>query len=281
MRAQIAYYEFEVAGSSPARQNVFVIAKYILPSLLGEVTLIPYPNLDSSVNSRSVFSIQTENVRELEKSWEQGNRLINESLRARNQAAITIQTKLMALLFSAYTEAIFSKLIHTPHALTKAEIKVLIAEFKKNSYLGWVKCLDVVVNKITTKDQAYKDEVILSMNRLLEDYIKEPSEVRNRIAHGQWVIALNSNNTRENNNITIKIRNLDIIVLTRYKKSFNLISLIIEDLVESPDKAHINTYQKKIDKFKQEQIRMASWTLQGRVQKLKQKPTFCQNCISG
>ena len=280
MRAQIVYYEFEVAGSSPARQNVFVITKYILPSLLGEIILVSYPNSNPSVNPRSVFSIQTENVRELEKSWEQGNRLVNESLRARNQAAITIQTKLMALLFSAYTEAIFSKLIHTPHALSKEEIKVLKAEFKKNSYFGWVKCLDVIVNKITTKDQVYKDQVILSMNSLLEDYIKEPSEVRNRIAHGQWVIALNSNNTRENNNITVKIRALDIIVLTRYKRSFNLISLIIEDLVESPDKAHINTYQKKINKFKQEQIKMASWTLQGRVQKLKQKPTFCENCIA-
>lgn len=280
MRAQIAYYEFEVAGSSPARQNVFVIAKYILPSLLGEVTLIPYPNLDSSVNSRSVFSIQTENVRELEKSWEQGNRLVNESLRTRDQAAITIQTKLMALLFSAYTEAIFSKLIHTPHALIQAEIDILKSEFKKNSYLGWVKCLNVIVNKITTKDQAYKNEVILSMNRLLEDYIKEPSEVRNRIAHGQWVIALNSKNTKENNNLTIKIENLDIVILTKYKKSFILISLIIEDLIESPDKAHVNTYQEKIDKFNQEQMKMASWTLQGRIQKLKQKPIYCKNCVS-
>ena len=90
-------------------------------------------NLNSSVIPRSVFSIQTENVRELEKSWEQGNRLVNESLRARDEAATAIQTKFMALLFSAYTEAIFSKLIHTPHALTKSEIKRLKAVFKKNS----------------------------------------------------------------------------------------------------------------------------------------------------
>lgn len=280
MRAQIAYYEFEVAGSSPARQNVFVIKKYILPSLFGEIILIPIPDIDTSVNSRSVFSIQTENVRELDKSWEQGNRLINESLRTRDQATTTIQTKLMALLFSAYTEAIFSKLIHTPHALTKVEIDLLKVEFKKNSYLGWIACLNIIVDKITTKDQAYKDKVILLMNGLLENYIKEPSEVRNRMAHGQWVIALNSKNTQENNKITIRIEALDIIILTKYKKSFTLVSSIIEDLIESPDKAHVNTYQKKIDKFNHEQTKMSSWTLQGRIQKLKQKPTFCKNCIT-
>lgn len=280
MRAQIAYYEFEVAGSSPARQNVFVVTKYILPSILGENILIANPNIATSVNSRIIFSIQTENVRELEKSWEQGNRLVNESLRVRDEAATAIQTKLMALLFSAYTEAIFSKLIHTPHALTKSEIKTLKAVFKKNAYSGWVECLHIVVKKITTKDQIHKDQVILVIDRLLENYIKEPSEVRNRMAHGQWIVALNSKNTQENHFITTRIKDLNIITLTKYKKSFTLISLIIEDLIESPDKAHVNTYQDKIDKFSQEQAKMASWTLQGRIKKLKTKPIFCEKCIT-
>lgn len=251
-----------------------------MPSLFGEFKLMPHSSINHSANFQSIFSIQTENVRELEKSWEQGNRLVNESLRNRDQAATTIQTKLMALLFSAYTEAIFSKLIHTPQALTEKEISKLKSEFKKNSYRGWVECLNLIVGKITTKDKAYKDQVILDVKNLLENYIKQPSEVRNRMAHGQWVIALNSTNTQKNSSITSKIRNLDIITLTRYKKSFSLISLIIEDLIESPNKAHVNTYRKKIDEFNKEQQRMAPWTLQGRIQKLRQKPTFCENCIA-
>jgi hypothetical protein len=141
--------------------------------------------------------------------------------------------------------------------------------------LGWVTCLKLIVGKITTKDQVHKDQVIYDVTNLLKNYIKEPSEVRNRMAHGQWMVALNSNNTQENKFITTRIRDLDIIILTKYKKSFTLMSYIIEDLIESPNKAHVNTYQVKIDKFNQEQRKMASWTLQGRIQKLKQKPTFC------
>lgn len=231
-----------------------------------------------STPPKSIFSIQTDNVRALEKAWEQGNRLLNESLRSQNQDAISIQTKLMALLFSSYTEAIFSKLIHTPHALTEFEINSLKSEFKSNSYKGWVKCLKVVVNKITTKEQPYKDKVIVDVTTLLQNYIKEPSEVRNRMAHGQWITALNKDNTRINEALSTKIRMLDIITLTRYKNSFTLLSLIIEDLIESPNKAHINTYQDKINKFNQEQIKMSSWTLAGRINKLKPKPRLCVNC---
>jgi hypothetical protein len=227
--------------------------------------------------NRSVFSIQTENLRELEKAWEQGNRLVNESLRLNNTAAVKIQTKLMALLFCAYTEATFSKLIHTPDALTQSDIQSLKDKFKNNSYFGWVACLKLVVGKITSRDQTYKDDVISNVMALLKAYIKEPSEIRNRMAHGQWVIALNSKNTQESNLISAKIDNLDIVVLTKYKKSFYLTALIIEDLLESPDKAHINFYQGLVKKFNREQEKMSTWTIEGRIQKLRPKPRHTTN----
>jgi hypothetical protein len=184
------------------------------------------------------------------------------------------------LLFSAYTEAIFSKLIHTPNALSQAEIDSLKTKFKSNSYSGWVACLKLVVGKITSREQVYRDKVITDIMRLLKDYIKEPSEVRNRMAHGQWFLALNSKNTRENDSITTKIEELDIVILTKYKKSFYLIALIIEDLVESPEKAHINFYQDLIIKFDREQAKMSSWTLDERIRKLNPKPKYCENCLA-
>jgi hypothetical protein len=237
------------------------------------------PNIPASYQ-RSVFSIQTENVKEIEKSWEQGNRLVNESYRQNDKAAAKFQTKLMALLFSAYTEAIFSKLIHTPNALSQSEITSLKSKFKNNSYIGWVSCLKLVVGKITSKDQVYKDKVITDVMRLLKDYIKEPSEVRNRMAHGQWSVALNSKNTKENDVITSKIEELNIVTLTKYKKSFYLVALIIEDLIESPEKAHVKFYQDLVIKFDYEQAKMSNWTMAERVRKLKPKPKYCENCIT-
>ncbi|EID4334115.1 hypothetical protein VXI05_004520 [Vibrio parahaemolyticus] len=230
---------------------------------------------------KTVFQIQTENVQELNRAWTQSTRSINESYRVRNQAAAEIQTKLTTLLFSAYTEAIFSKLIHTPYALSGAEISKLKKEFKNNSYLGWKKCVSLVVGKITSKDEEYKSNVKSEISDLIDGYIKEPSEIRNRIAHGQWVIALNTKNTRENQDITSLIQNLDIVKMDIYKKSFEMISLIIEDLVESPEKAHFKFYDQRMKKFKTEQIKMSNWKLSDRIAKLKPKPVYCQECISG
>lgn len=229
---------------------------------------------------RSVFSIQSENVRELEKAWTQGTRLINESLRLDDKKALAIQTKLMALLFSSYTEAIFSKLIHTPSGLLQTDIEDLKFKFRRNSYSGWKECLKLVASAIPDKTPEYIDNVVSEITLLLENFIKEPSEIRNRIAHGQWVIALNSRNTAESPDLTAKIKSLDIVTLTRYKISFTLLSLIIEDLVESPHKAHINTYNDKIKSFNNEQTKMSTWTLANKIASLKPKPRFCENCKS-
>lgn len=218
------------------------------------------------------YEIQTHNVRELNKAWKQTTRLINESYRLKNTDAAEIQTKLLSLLFTAYTEAIFSKLIHTPCALTDAEIGILKAKFKQNSFVGWKHCLNTMVAKISSKSQQEKESIKTEIRNILNVYIKLPSEMRNRLAHGQWSIALTGDNTRKNSDITQRIDSINVVKLEQYKISFDLMALIMEDLVESPNKAHIDQYGKRLNKFNSEQAKMATWTLQGRLDRLTPKP---------
>jgi len=219
------------------------------------------------------YQIQTYNVRELNKAWKETTRLINESYRTKKNRSAELQTKLLALLFSAYTEAIFSKLIHTPYALSSVEIDDLKAKFKNNSYEGWKRCLNKMVVKITSKSENEKESIKTEIRNILLTYIKKPSEMRNRLAHGQWSIALNSPNTQKNSDITKQIDELDVVKLEVYKKSFDLMVLLIEDLVESPNKAHIEHYDDRLENFDLEQAKMAQWTLQGRLNKLAPKPS--------
>jgi len=218
------------------------------------------------------YEIQTHNVRELNKAWKETTRLINESYRLKNNRAAELQTKLLALLFSAYTEAIFSKLIHTPYALSMTEIENLKVKFKGNSFVGWKHCLNTMVAKITSKTESVKDAIRTDVRNILTTYIKKPSEMRNRLAHGQWSIALTSNNTQMNSEITDRIDKLDVVKLEVYKKSFDLMALIMEDLVESPNKAHIDLYSSRFATFNSEQAKMAQWTLEVRLAKLTPKP---------
>ncbi|GEM76096.1 hypothetical protein [Vibrio sagamiensis] len=218
------------------------------------------------------YEIQTHNVRELNKAWKQTTMLINESYRTKNFQAVDIQTKLLALLFSAYTEAIFSKLIHTPYALNSSEIDTLKTKFRNESFAGWKHCLNTMVAKISSKTEIEKENIRSDMLLILRDYIRQPSELRNRLAHGQWSIAMNRANTQENAQITQRIADLDVVKLEVYKKSFDLMSLILEDLVESPNKAHIDHYDTRLNHFNSEQAKMASWTIQGRIARLAPKP---------
>ncbi|WP_139073871.1 hypothetical protein [Aliivibrio fischeri] len=209
----------------------------------------------------------------MNKAWKETTRLINESYRTKNTQSADLQTKLLALLFSAYTEAIFSKLIHTPYTLSLVEVNDLKRKFKNNSYEGWIRCLNTMVTKITSKSDTEKEAIKTEVRDILLTYIKKPSEMRNRLAHGQWSIALNSANTQKNLGITEQIKQLDVVKLEIYKKSFDLMVLIIEDLVESPNKAHIDHYVERLKKFKSEQAKMARWTLQGRLKRLAPKPS--------
>lgn len=220
----------------------------------------------------TLYEIQTHNVRELNKAWKETTRLINESYRLKNTRAAALQTKLLALLFSAYVEAIFSKLIHTPYALSETEIDGLKAKFKNNSFDGWKRCLNTMVAKIASKNESEKDTIRTEVSDILTTYIKKPTELRNRLAHGQWSIALNSNNTHKNAELTDKIDELDVVRLEIYKKSFDLVALIMEDLVESPNKAHIEQYSFRLAKFNSQQAKMAQWTLEARLNKLAPKP---------
>lgn len=224
-----------------------------------------------------IFQSQTKNVRELEKAWKHINSIINEAYRSNDLSTASFQTRMLALVFCAYSEAMFSKLIHTPCGFNSSEIETIKSKAKRNIYQGWLECLSVVTEKINTTDEEYRLEIVNSVGELIESYIKEPSEVRNKIAHGQWKVALNSRNTAVNSDATAKVQAINIVDLTRYKSSFSRLSAIIEDLIESPNHAHWKFYDTNVTKYRSEQLRMANWTLEDKISRLKPKKDHYRN----
>ncbi len=57
-----------------------------------------------------VFEAQTANVRELERAWTHVNRQINALILQKNQKSVEISTKLLALIYCALAESIFSSI---------------------------------------------------------------------------------------------------------------------------------------------------------------------------
>lgn len=101
--------------------------------------------------------------------------------------------------------------------------------------------------------------------------------MRNKIAHGQWCVALNSDNTKINESFTAKINSINVVDLYRSKEAFQSLFRIVEDIIESPNKAHHRDYWIHITEFETKQQEMALWSVENKVKALKEKRARAKN----
>src|SRR5262249_32476287 len=92
---------------------------------------------------RKIYEAQVENVHSLEAARRQINRAINRALRANDDAMAEVQTKLLGLLFCAWAEANFLKMLHMHSHLTLAEIQQIKRRWGDLGIIeGWYKCIE-------------------------------------------------------------------------------------------------------------------------------------------
>ena len=219
-----------------------------------------------------VFQAQTENLRVLERGWKHIKRGIHRDLLANNKASVELQTKVLALAYCAWSEAAFSKLIHTPHCFELDEIRQIKAAGERGSIVSaWEKCVALALRKIQSRNGSYVPNVKQELNRLIKTYIETPSQLRNKVAHGQWQVALNSKNTAQNPDLTASLANLDLVKLDLLKKGCEGLCLIIEALVESPEKAFHRDYWPLLCQVKEQLATASQFTLAQKLQLLKKK----------
>lgn len=218
-----------------------------------------------------VFAAQTENVRALEQAWKHINKSINAAYSCSDSSSAEIHTKLLAQVYCAFAEAVFSKVIHTPNGLALDEISQVKSKGKKNIVEGWKKCVDLSLRKVQGKNSGHVANTQQKIYSLIDTYVFDPSLLRNKIAHGQWSVALNSNNTKVNSDLTNRIKAITVVDLYRYKEAFQSLFRIVEDIIESPNKAHHRDYWIHITAFEKSQQEMASWTIQEKIKALKIK----------
>src|SRR5712691_10074243 len=95
-----------------------------------------------------IFIAQVENVRELDSAWRYLNRTINADLVKNNQQSAFLHTKLLALTYCAWLEALFSKVIHTPYGLDLAEIDQIKEASRTDGIVsGWRKCIELALRQ--------------------------------------------------------------------------------------------------------------------------------------
>ncbi len=224
----------------------------------------------------SIFQAQTRNVRELRTVWAHVNRQINISLVQKNSKALETNTKLLALVYCALSETIFSKMVHTPNGLSLNDIdQIKVASNEGGVKLGWTKCADLALKRVESRKSNHQPNVRRKLLELIDKLIYDPSIVRNKLAHGQWLLALNRENTSINEEITKELARLSVVDLYRREHSLRSLAAIIEDIIESPNKAHPRDYWLHLSELEAKELAMSRWTIEYKLEQLLLKKSYC------
>lgn len=223
----------------------------------------------------AIFKAQIKNVLSLHQAWKQENRQINSSILQNNSKAVDVNTKILAVIYCALAEAVFSKLIHTPHGLTLDEIKQVKSAAKATGVkFGWTKCAEIAVQRVDGAKHNHRSNVLQKLTAMIDEFIYDPSMIRNKLAHGQWCVALNSENTGVNLDLTSEIAGYSVLDFYRRKHSLEQLAAIIEDLIESPNRAHRRDYWSHLCELEAKQREMSAWTIERKAAQLRTKRSF-------
>ncbi len=216
--------------------------------------------------TEEIYRACTSNVKNLKKQRNRILALVNRAIREKNDADLISLTKMYALLYSAYAEVSFLKLIHTPQAFSEPEISQIGAG--RNLEEKWEKCFEFAFKKLNLGanlgEIANKKQ---KLKRILTDYIIGPSQIRNKVAHGQWMVCLNNDCTRVNHDATLKMQQLDFVKIDRYFSIYEKFQQCILDLSVS-QKTHYRDYYTIIAGLEEYIDSTKSWSLETKKQKL-------------
>lgn len=218
-----------------------------------------------------VFQSQVANVRSLKSAIRQAHRSINAALRANDRSRAESFTKMYALLFCAWAEANFSKVLHTPHGFSLDEIDQVQAAKKDGISAAWKCCVRLGLRHLEAKRGSFKPNVQKRFEEMIESHVFDPSMLRNKLAHGQWVVALNRNNDAVQPDLTNRIKDLNIVTVNTWIAGHELLSGAVEHLIESPKKAFMRDWSQFVVELEVRLIAAEQSTLEEHVRRLKAK----------
>lgn len=218
-----------------------------------------------------IYKAQVKNVRELNSAWTHLKRSINRDLIKGNHSSARLHTKILAVVYCTWLEASFSKLIHTPYGFELSEIERIKLLASKNIVKAWEECVSIAASKIDSGRSNYVPNLKKKLVKLIEVYVKDPSELRNKVAHGQWVIALNRDNTAIHQSLTDSISNIDIVKLDILHDACKGLCEIVEALVESPNHTFHRDYWILLSELEDHLEKTSHYTLADKVALLKAK----------
>jgi len=182
-------------------------------------------------------------------------------------------------VYSAWSEAQFVQIIHTPSGFYPRIIKDIEIERSASGIIaGWTLMVKLAIENVGDINKS--PDLLRRQNELIEiikEYIEKQSIIRNKIAHGQWVHALNSAHTGESP-YTASLNGLDYVQLEKLFNIHKYLGFIIRDLVQSPKKGFHANYWRNLIELESYLEKTKNWCIATKKRQLQKRPVMHDKC---
>lgn len=188
---------------------------------------------------------------------------------------IQLLTKLAIPVYTAYTEAVFLKLLYTPNGFTKTEIDYILKIQKKQSIIAaWKVAIQTSAKKSIGKKSNFYANSMKKIDKLINQHLQEPSELRNKIAHGQWHSTFNKSNSNLTPEVSAKINSIDIVKIMQWINVFRVMGELFFLSNQSPLKGYPEQYWHKITYIEELLTEQATWNFEKKIQQMHKKKNY-------
>jgi hypothetical protein len=230
----------------------------------------------SARNPSKIYKYHVSNLREIEKALDSIGRFAKQEI-AQNDShgALNSLVMLYTLMIGAWAECRLKKLLHEQFGFSESER--LQIEAKDSQHNQWIKAVETAFRKHYNLKRARLDQKSLGVSKaayytalkdVLDDELKSIIEIRNKLAHGQWVYPLNNAGTRVEPEKYRLLKSENLLILQLKFSLVRKVADTIHDLIVSPptferdfdvhfkrlDQARIDIKRRKYSSFRDKLI---------------------------
>jgi len=187
-----------------------------------------------------LYKFHVDNLREIDRAMQRVARSLRAAISQNDAITMSSYMRLYALLLGAWAECRLRKLMYEPHGFDESDRNTISGE--STQLKQWQKSVELAFRRQynipkaalsvdTLPHSAHARYVTLS--NMLQNDLGSIIELRNKLAHGQWVYPLNSdgNDIAQNQMDALRVENL--LFLQFRKGLLESLSTAIHDLIVS------------------------------------------------
>ena len=210
-------------------------------------------------------------MRALESAIKHLRRSINSALRSNQKPVAYSFTKLYTITFSAWAEANFSKVVHTPYGFEPSEIQQINLAKTNGIASAWKKAVELGIRHLDAQRGGFQPNTRQRLEQAIDTHVFDPSLLRNKLAHGQWIEALNRESVGISISITDVMSKLDVVKVDGWLACHKHLAAMVELLIESPKRAFVRDWWGTVEALDEEMEKASSRTLAAHIGALKAK----------